>query len=442
MRNELYHHGIKGQRWGIRRYQNADGSLTPAGKARYSVNIDSAKARVKAANDEVKRAKKEYNRASLGGLNPLSQNAVRAKQDYQIAQGKTNWEKSKLSDEKAKAALNKEKGAKSKHRLQLEQHYRKKGMSDEEAEIAAYKRARTEKILAVVGGVTVAAAAAYAVHNHLDKNVDRIIRSGTVLQNMSNNSNKGIEDAFYASLNRSDNNKYRGLYGMQLFNSGKVYETKIGVKNEMRVASEKNARKILSDMVNNGTINKDELSQRLKIYAGKTPTVKQDRTFEKAISNLDKGIIDKNVYDAFNMTLPYNPDRPELSKMSKKFYNELTSKGYDAIMDVNDKRYSGYQSKAPIIAFNTAGKAAVDSSREVGIDEIMDQHTKSSFGLQAAKSIKQIAASAAVAGGMAGANRINEKRNHDKIVANYKREHPNTTKSYNEIIDMYYEKKH
>lgn len=34
--NHLTHHGIKGQRWGIRRYQNLDGTLTPAGKARYS----------------------------------------------------------------------------------------------------------------------------------------------------------------------------------------------------------------------------------------------------------------------------------------------------------------------------------------------------------------------------------------------------------------------
>lgn len=33
--NELYHHGIKGQKWGIRRYQNEDGSLTAAGKKRY-----------------------------------------------------------------------------------------------------------------------------------------------------------------------------------------------------------------------------------------------------------------------------------------------------------------------------------------------------------------------------------------------------------------------
>lgn len=33
---ELYHHGTKGMKWGRRRYQNADGSLTAAGKKRYA----------------------------------------------------------------------------------------------------------------------------------------------------------------------------------------------------------------------------------------------------------------------------------------------------------------------------------------------------------------------------------------------------------------------
>ena len=35
---ELYHHGIKGQKWGVRRFQNTDGTLTAAGKERYSKN--------------------------------------------------------------------------------------------------------------------------------------------------------------------------------------------------------------------------------------------------------------------------------------------------------------------------------------------------------------------------------------------------------------------
>lgn len=32
----LYHHGIKGMKWGVRRYKNLDGSLTARGQKRYS----------------------------------------------------------------------------------------------------------------------------------------------------------------------------------------------------------------------------------------------------------------------------------------------------------------------------------------------------------------------------------------------------------------------
>lgn len=36
MQNILYHHGILGQKWGVRRFQNKNGALTSAGKARYA----------------------------------------------------------------------------------------------------------------------------------------------------------------------------------------------------------------------------------------------------------------------------------------------------------------------------------------------------------------------------------------------------------------------
>ena len=37
--NDLYHFGIKGQRWGIRRYQNEDGTLTEEGRIRYERGV-------------------------------------------------------------------------------------------------------------------------------------------------------------------------------------------------------------------------------------------------------------------------------------------------------------------------------------------------------------------------------------------------------------------
>ena len=45
--DELQHHGIKGQKWGVRRFQNADGSLTTAGKQRASATKKRTNAQLK-----------------------------------------------------------------------------------------------------------------------------------------------------------------------------------------------------------------------------------------------------------------------------------------------------------------------------------------------------------------------------------------------------------
>lgn len=37
--NELYHWGVKGMKWGVRRYQNKDGTLTKAGERRYARDL-------------------------------------------------------------------------------------------------------------------------------------------------------------------------------------------------------------------------------------------------------------------------------------------------------------------------------------------------------------------------------------------------------------------
>ena len=45
-RTELYHYGIKGMKWGVRRYQNYNGSLTAAGRDRYSAKIANQRAKL------------------------------------------------------------------------------------------------------------------------------------------------------------------------------------------------------------------------------------------------------------------------------------------------------------------------------------------------------------------------------------------------------------
>lgn len=56
---ELYHHGILGQKWGVRRYQNPDGSLTAEGKLRYKIDPKTGKYK-KLNYREQKRARAKY----------------------------------------------------------------------------------------------------------------------------------------------------------------------------------------------------------------------------------------------------------------------------------------------------------------------------------------------------------------------------------------------
>lgn len=55
---ELFHWGVKGMKWGVRRYQNKDGSLTPAGQKRYDRDV------------RENNAKKKDNRINIDGPDP------------------------------------------------------------------------------------------------------------------------------------------------------------------------------------------------------------------------------------------------------------------------------------------------------------------------------------------------------------------------------------
>lgn len=101
--NELYHHGILGQKWGVRRYQNKDGSLTAAGKRKYGTKANfekvmAAKKRAKkaATDDKIRYQQNQRTQAEIDKYNTKAQKSV---DDYT---GKTK------SDKKLKKNLKKQ----------------------------------------------------------------------------------------------------------------------------------------------------------------------------------------------------------------------------------------------------------------------------------------------------------------------------------------------
>ena len=61
-KDELLHYGIKGQKWGIRRFENPDGTLTPAGKERYLKNSQNPNSKKKIFKDKFNNKVKSINR--------------------------------------------------------------------------------------------------------------------------------------------------------------------------------------------------------------------------------------------------------------------------------------------------------------------------------------------------------------------------------------------
>lgn len=95
MNTYLMHHGIKGQRWGVRRFENKDGTLTAAGKQRYSIR------------DRLHQKKEEYERAKYERRRNTALTSKKAKVVLKNADT--------LSDKELREKLN---------RLQMEQNLR------------------------------------------------------------------------------------------------------------------------------------------------------------------------------------------------------------------------------------------------------------------------------------------------------------------------------
>ena len=137
--DEIKHHGIKGQKWGVRRYQNADGSLTAKGKQRYGTKENFERQYPEDVKRNVKSTKKAVGVAEKAAT-AKQQNRERAK-EARKREIKADREKQireeayKMSDKELRDVVN---------RLNMEERYTQVMRDREVIEVG---KSKTEKFM-------------------------------------------------------------------------------------------------------------------------------------------------------------------------------------------------------------------------------------------------------------------------------------------------------
>ena len=400
MDDELYHFGVKGMKWGVRRYQNEDGSLTSLGKKRDKMLSDR------------KTAKKHS----------TTSNMVKAE-----------YSRREFEDAKTRLKLENQK-KKSKRQQDLEKKYIDQGFAKDEAEIKAYNRAKTETILKVAGGIALASAAAYVAYKHYDKVTDRVFEKGSEIGRLTNNGSEPTNRAFYGFVNKHDKDRYEGLYGKTLGANGPVYRKAMRAAGDINVASPESARKVLKNMFDTDKQSFDVFKKNIDAMASAVPpTTKQGKLWRKAKWELDSGKIGDNTYKAFNTTLVLHTK--EQQPINDKFYSAMKKAGYGAIRDVNDKENSGYFAKNPLIVFDT-DKINVEGFTKLGNDHIDSMFAKEQGKIAAHTLANEYGPIGAAFATSIGAMKLVKRSNETKFVENYRKRHPESTLSNNEILKM------
>ena len=442
--NELAHHGIKGMKWGVRRYQYEDGSLTPAGRKHYGygeriVRGHAGPGRYIGAKRQLEGYKKDLETLNKGGhlsvgLTKKRQAAYDAR-DRKILENRIS--KLEAAEAKKKRADNEPKepkqGLLQKRKDKLIQQYMEKGYGREAAEIAAAQRLKTEIIVGSIAAVSVAVIATKVTTRIGQDYLDKTFKSGKMLQNMGAYKDATFKDQpFFAAVNNHDKKAYRMMYPNEKRMMVKLREAKGGyeydgifnnqikVTKDVKRASVNNARKVLYEQMDRDPEFKKQVLNTLE----RTGYGKIDKDSPRALLTKDP----KKFYDRFNQALA-TPEFQEAG-IHKKYYSALEKKGYNAVLDINDTRYSGYKkiSKDPTIFFGSDNFEKISNRKlsETEIDENVMKYALGTLGKNLAKTaVRDVAVISAI-------SNVSDQKKIEK----YLDEHPNSTLSRKEILKV------
>lgn len=155
----LAHHGILGQKWGVRRYQNPDGSLTAAGRKRYAIDSD-GKIRKLSSSERRAAIKMEKNRAAA--LEKARKARVeKAEYNKQKTEAIKSGDASKI--EKYFNDLTPSELKEATDRMNAKQSFQK--MLNSEAQLIANGKTKTDKLMDTLGKVSNYAETGIKVYN-------------------------------------------------------------------------------------------------------------------------------------------------------------------------------------------------------------------------------------------------------------------------------------